>query len=861
MSLLFPIRSLARRGVLVACCAPAALALAPHADAQPSADARPAKTARVSPPRVVHSVEAHYPHLAPAERRAARVELRVTVEADGSVGEVDVLSSAGPLFDRAAIDAVRQWTFHPAEVEGKPAASRIVVPFRFALPEVGLVEEEPEVGRATSGEERSAPAAVDRSSPPAPASTTEVEVLGTREPRAASDFVLDREVLAAAPRREGAEVLRSAPGLYVGRGEGGAVAHNYMLRGFDAEHGQDIAFSVAGIPINQPAHIHGQGYADLGFLIAPVIFDLAVTEGVYAVEQGDFAVAGSIDVSLGVSEERRGLRLQSGYGAFGTFEQLVVWAPREAGRESFGAASLRSSDGFGENRAGQGGSVILQHGFGAGGVHYRFVSIAHSARASSAGVVRRRDIDAGGPCFECVYPFATARAQNAASQRLMLGAFADYGGLEGARGQLGVWMDRAAFRGQQNFTGFTEQSRTLAAVSGRGDLIEQINESLSFGLSGDYRTAPLAPASWAEGSLRVGVRARADGIDQSQNLLDAAVRNQTWDRRVDASVLASDLGGYAEADFTLAHRVRARLGVRADLLSYAVDDRLGNFAPASRPQESFITGFRRSAQGLAWGPRLSLEYRPASQLSLLAAAGQGFRSPQARSLVDGERAPFAEVRSADLGIRWGERSGPAQLTVSGYYTWLSDDVAFDAAEGRLERVGATQRRGAVVFTRLRPAPWLLASLSATYVDAALQERPPATADDPQPPFEKGQKLAFVPPLVGRADVAAHHQLHAGSLGGLRLDAGLGYSLLSPRPLPYGARARAVSLLDASASLTRTPFSLSVGFFNLLDTEYAAVEYDFPSDWDPEDGVATRTPARHVAAGSPLSWMISLEVSL
>lgn len=55
--------------------------------------------------------------------------------------------------------------------------------------------------------------------------------------------------------------------------EGPAVAHNYMLRGFDAEHGQDIEFRVGGLPINVPSHIHGQSYADLGFLISETIHD------------------------------------------------------------------------------------------------------------------------------------------------------------------------------------------------------------------------------------------------------------------------------------------------------------------------------------------------------------------------------------------------------------------------------------------------------------------------------------------------------------------------------------------------------------------------------------------------------------
>jgi hypothetical protein len=202
------------------------------------------------------------------------------------------------------------------------------------------------------------------------------------------------------------------------------------------------------------------------------------------------------------------------------------------------------------------------------------------------------------------------------------------------------------------------------------------------------------------------------------------------------------------------------------------------------------------------------------------------------------------------------------LTVGGYYTRLSDDVAFDASEGRLERIGATQRLGAVAHLITRPASWLVGSLSFTFVKATLLEPPPATAEEPQPPFSEGQSLPFVPPVVVRADVSARRTF-VESLGGQRLGGriGLGFSYLSPRPLPYSDFAAPVSLLDATAALEWGPITLSADVFNTLGSRYAAVEYSFTSDWDPNDGVRPRTPARHIAAGSPFACMFSLGVSL
>ncbi len=63
-----------------------------------------------------------------------RVMLRVSVSADGTPLEVDVLSTSGhSILDSAALSAVRQWRFSPAMRTGKPVAAIAEVPIRFRL--------------------------------------------------------------------------------------------------------------------------------------------------------------------------------------------------------------------------------------------------------------------------------------------------------------------------------------------------------------------------------------------------------------------------------------------------------------------------------------------------------------------------------------------------------------------------------------------------------------------------------------------------------------------------------------------------------------------------------------------------------
>jgi iron complex outermembrane recepter protein len=845
---------------LLAGCLGSPLAFAQEPDAPPVR----ASQGEVTPPRLLQSAPPIYPASA-SQRAATTVELLVTIGKRGEVQAVEVATPGDAQLDAAAKAAVRSWRFESATRAGQPVVSRIRVAVDFVQPQP---QPQPAPASAEIGvQPPDGAAGVALPSPLSPTAQPPVEIVVhgehevRSEERSAADFRIQRDILAAAPHSEGADLLRAAPGLYVGRGEGPAVAHNYMLRGFDAEHGQDLELRVGGLPINLPSHLHGQGYADLGFLIGDVVRELLVSEGVYDPRQGDFAVAGTIDIGLGVDESERGVRLASGYGSYGTFQQLAVWAPRGEPAETFGAMRYMKTAGFGENRAAQTGTGIFQHRFGGDGdVAYRVLGIAHTARAESAGVLRQDDVDAGRICFECVYPYATSRAQNGLANRMLVGVFADVRNQDGGNGQLGGFIGYDTFRLQRNSTGFLEQSRSLQDVSGRGDLIEQQNRTLTLGLTARHRMARARPASWLHGTLELGADARLDTIEQAQNLLDASVRGQTWDRRVDAGIRSMDLGMWSDLDWVLWRRLHARLGVRADVLSYEVEDRLGNFAPSVRPQDAYIVGFRRSALGLAWGPRSSVELHALSWLSLLAAYGEGYRSPQARQLEDGESAPFSKVRSADAGVRF-DFGEPLRLTVGGYYTQLSDDVAFDASKGRLERIGGTRRLGATAQLVIRPTSWLVESFSATVVDAALLEPPPATAEEPQPAFARGQRLPFVPPVVLRADLAAERELTTLSGRNLSSRVGVGFSFLSPRPLPYGEYAAPVALLDASVGLKLRPFDVTLEGFNLFGNRYAAVEYNFASDWDPNDGVRPRTPARHVAAGAPRTFLVSLGVTL
>ncbi len=85
--------------------------------------------------------------------------------------------------------------------------------------------------------------------------------------------------------------------------------------------------------------------------------------------------------------------------------------------------------------------------------------------------------------------------------------------------------------------------------------------------------------------------------------------------------------------------------------------------------------------------------------------------------------------------------------------------------------------------------------------------------------------------------------------------------IGARPLPYAEFAEPLALLDGSTGIAWGSLELAIEVFNVLNSTYAAVEYSFPSDWESNDGIRPRTPARHTSAGAPRSLMTSLGVTL
>jgi hypothetical protein len=148
-----------------------------------------------------------------------------------------------------------------------------------------------------------APAPADAAPPPPAADTApgaerleEVVVEAERPLSAASSSEVNASLFKLRPHSQMIQILDNIPGLVVAQHQGGNKAPQWLIRGFDADHGTDIAVFVDDLPVNLPSHAHGQGYADVNFVIPETLERYELFKGPYFPQFGDFDNAAALNL-------------------------------------------------------------------------------------------------------------------------------------------------------------------------------------------------------------------------------------------------------------------------------------------------------------------------------------------------------------------------------------------------------------------------------------------------------------------------------------------------------------------------------------------------------------------------------------
>ncbi len=797
----------------------------------------------VAPPVRVRDVQAVYPTSELTSGKDVLVVLAVTVDASGHVSKVDVLDSGGAVFDEAAAVAARLWLFQPGTRGGKPLPTRIRVPIHFAPPLA------PEVTPKESP------------SPDAPkAHEEDVVNVHARAPhlsRGASDYDLHVGELARVPRKNAAALLTLAPGIYLQNEGGEGHAEQVFLRGFDAREGQDIEFSVNGVPINETGNLHANGYADTHFIIPELVSSLRVVEGPFDPRQGNYAVAGSADYELGL--QQRGITAKTTYGSFNTQRMLLTWGPANTSEHTFGGGELYKTDGFGANRDAQRGSAMAQYEGKLGDKgSFRVLGQAYASSYHSAGLLRQDDVDSGKKGFFSTYD----TNQGGQSSRYSISGDIEQKVSTGTIGEQ-VFLISRGMRVKENFTGYLldVQEPVQQPHAQRGDLIDRDISSLTVGNRGWYRQRMTAYGLPQD--VEVGYFARYDNSDGTQ-FRNSADTQAPYKRDIDLNAKVADVGMYADSSLRPLKWLTFRGGARGEILSFDVLNRCAvksiRSPDASNPpgdasclSQSDFGKYREPTQrvttaGGAFLPRASVILGPYEHFSLSASYGKGIRSIDPIYVSQDSPAPFASVDAYEGGLSYAHSTEARALLVKSVFfqTHVDKDLVFSETEGRNTLANGTTRTGWAGSARFA------GSFFDTAANFTLVR---STFDDTH------LLVPYVPDVVVRSDNSLHSDLPLSALGsGFHGAIGAGASLVGPRALPYGQRSDTIFTVDASVQLDWKQFQLGLMSTNLTDAQYKSGEFNYASDFRSQSR-PTLVPVRHFAAGAPRQIFLTFAINL
>ena len=623
---------------------------------------------------------------------------------------------------------------------------------------------------------------------------------------ASSELLIPGRDFELLPHGRPADVLRLVPGLILSQHQGGGKAEQYMLRGFDADHGTDVALFVDGMPVNLRTHAHGQGYADLHFLIPETIKQVDAFKGPYYVEYGDFATAGAIDfVTLDTVPENL---VEAAGGSFGTQRYLTLLSPTRDRVKTLFALEAYTSDGpfdrpqdykrlnaFAKASATLGddidgsiwASYLRSSWFGSGQI---------PARAGRAGLIDRfGSIDnSEGGRTERASVNGQLRFKPSEADLLTVRAWGQYYSLD-------------LF---SNFTFFLDDPAN-------GDGIKQTDrDRLVGGL--DTRYEHRGTVLGVPVQSMAGVQYR---VDRARVILGTQADRHLLARTQDVRFVEQSVSPMVKLDLAPLPWLRVVTGARGDIFHYDVRNNLTDSA------ERLDGNQTRAVPSV----KANLVLGPWHQTEFFANFGTGFHSNDARAVILDPRLPaLPQARGYELGVR--SKILP-RVEVSATY-WaldLKSELVFAGDDGTTEARGPSHRQGWEVTTRIRLLDWLTWSGNVTLTDSA---------------FDNGQAIPLAPRMTARADLTARLPW------GLSASAAMRY--VSDRYADESRQqiARGYTLLDLSARYRYKNLEAFLSVENLANAEWREAQFFFESrlPGEPAGGV----PDIHYTPGNPRTFL-------
>jgi TonB dependent receptor/TonB-dependent Receptor Plug Domain len=497
----------------------------------------------------------------------------------------------------------------------------------------------------------------------------------------ASEGVVADEEIQLLPVYRPGQILETVPGLIVTLHSGEGKANQFLMRGYNLDHGTDLETYVDGMPINQPTHAHGQGYTDLNFMIPELADAIAYTKGPYYADVGDFGAVGSVHVTY---RDEIADQVSATVGTLG-FQRTFAAGSWELGDGRLLAASeLQHYDGpFVTPDDARKVNSVLRYSSGDESNGYSLTGMLYHQlwtnttdiplRAIAAGIVPNR--------FGSLDPTDGGRAWRASlsfNQHSLLGA-----------GQLTT---SAFFIDNQLhlYNDFTHYLVNPVA----GDQEDQFENRRAFGGQAAY-TLPL-PLGTIANQISAGVLTREDilrvGRLPTADQAPLSSANDPPSFYDDDQVYLFAGAAYLQAITHWSGDFRSVLGIREDF-QHGTDI---DYLAALHETVGYSNG-GTVEQALAQ-PKGSLIYTVNPSLELYASAGRGFHSADIRGVNQDTSVdlglPHTALLARQEGQEVGVRAAPTDTltaTLALYNLWQQSETILDPDVGQ-DTAGPPSRR-------------------------------------------------------------------------------------------------------------------------------------------------------------------------
>jgi outer membrane cobalamin receptor len=642
------------------------------------------------------------------------------------------------------------------------------------------------------------------------------EVVITPQSTAASFHPISKIDLNLQPVRSAQDILRTVPGLFIGQHQGGGKAEQIFLRGFDIDHGTDINVTVDGLPVNMVSHAHGQGYADLHFLIPELTGNVDYGKGPYYTQYGNLGTAGYVSMNTINSLDKSTVKLEG--GQFNTLRGLAMIdllsnRQKQKGTNAYVASEFLYSDGPFESP---------QH-------FKRFnlfgklnTNIGNTSKLTLIGSTLSSGWDASG------------QIPGRAVKSGQIGRFGYIDNTEGgytnrtnASAKLTSYIssnttwENQAFYSNYNFNLHSNFTFYLNDPV-NGDQIRQREGRNIFG----YHSKLSHETNLGKWNLQ-SMYGTGFRLDQTRNteLSHTINRNTVLEYVQLGDIRETNVFAYADESIEK-DRWRFNIGARLDHFNFHYFDKLTT--EQSSDQQKVIVS-----------PKLNIQYTLNTKTQLYLKTGKGFHSNDARVVVFNRGYDILPAAwGADLGVLL-KPTRNLLVNVAAWYLYLQQEFVYVGDEGVVEPSGKTRRIGIDLSARYQVNNWLFA-------DANVNLAKPRSAE-----AAKGENyIPLAPTLTSTGGL--NWQLKNGLNGSIR------YRYMHDRAAneDNSVIAKGYTVTDLSVNYTKKKYEVGLAIENLFNVKWNETQFDTESRLKDEPDPVSEI---HFTPGTPFFARLKLAV--